>query len=73
MSGSLTLEFFICVLDRYDDDLGIVYLAGKGDGNIRVFQVGTGPEMLTLVGEYKSSEAQAGFSVLPKKCCDIMK
>jgi len=58
----------------YDPDLSIVYIVGKGDGNIRIFEhTADGAKPLLESGEFRSSTAQAGFAMLPKRSCDPMK
>ena len=57
----------------FDADLGIVYLVGKGDGNIRIFELNDSAKPLEAAGEFRSSQAQAGFAMLPKSSCDVMR
>lgn len=58
----------------YDPDLSLVYVIGKGDGNIRIFEHVPGDaKPLQESGEFRSSTAQAGFAMLPKRSCDVMK
>jgi len=60
-------------LPIYDDDNGILYLAGKGDGNIRSFEIVDGDPYVYHVNEFKSKEPATGFTKLPKSVCNLMK
>ncbi len=57
----------------YDWDLSLLYLVGKGDGNIRVFELTDDNQPFQECGEFRSSVAQAGFAMLPKLSNDVMK
>jgi len=57
----------------YDPDLSLLYLIGKGDGNVRIYEIVDGAEPLQDSGEFRSSVSQAGFAFLPKLSCDFMK
>jgi coronin-1B/1C/6 len=59
MSAGLIMPFF-------DHDTSIVYLAGKGDGNIRFYEVVDDSEVLYSIGEYKSTSPQRGMGMVPK-------
>ncbi|PVV02158.1 hypothetical protein BB560_003398 [Smittium megazygosporum] len=48
----------------YDMGSNMVYLAGKGDGNIRYYEFKDGS--LYYLSEYKSSDPQRGMGALPK-------
>jgi len=54
----------------YDDDTNVLYLAGKGDGNIRYYEtVDEDPYMFYLT-EYKSATPQRGMAMFPKTGLD---
>ncbi|KAJ1982100.1 Coronin-like protein crn1 [Dimargaris verticillata] len=60
----------------YDPDTKMLYLAGKGDGNIRYFEF-ENDEMYYLA-EYKSGEPQRGMASMPKRGlstsdCEVMR
>ncbi|KAJ1909894.1 Coronin-like protein crn1 [Tieghemiomyces parasiticus] len=60
----------------YDPDCRILYLAGKGDGNIRYYEF-ENDEMYYLA-EYKSAEPQRGMAAMPKRGlhtpdCEVMR
>ena len=56
----------------YDHDTRMIYLAGKGDGNVRYYEVATDdtkPHVFYL-SQFISGAPQRGFGVLPKRGCD---
>ncbi|UCS21712.1 CRN1 [Nakaseomyces glabratus] len=53
----------------YDDGNKILYLAGKGDGNIRYYEFQN--DELFELSEFQSIEAQRGFAVTPKRLVNI--
>lgn len=55
----------------FDSDLNMLYLAGKGDGNIRYYEVTADDKPLYALSEYKSSVPQRGVAMLPKRACDL--
>jgi len=54
----------------YDPDTSIVYLGGKGDGQIRYYEISNGNafHLSTYQGE-----SQKGFTILPKAAVDVTK
>jgi len=55
----------------YDGDNGLLYLAGKGDGNIRYFEVVDEAPYLHYLSEFKSSTPLRGCCFLPKRALNI--
>ncbi|XP_063931661.1 coronin-1C-like [Zophobas morio] len=53
----------------YDPYLKILYLAGKGDGNIRYYEVTRNAPYIHYLSEFKSDKPQRGFGFLPKRAC----
>ncbi|KAF2420309.1 coronin-6 [Tothia fuscella] len=49
----------------WDDGTNCLYLAGKGDGNIRYFEYENGK--FEYLSEYKSADPQRGIAFLPKR------
>ncbi|CAF0930923.1 unnamed protein product [Rotaria sordida] len=60
------------LIPYYDHDTRTVYLAGKGDGNIRYYEVSDqGEPYLYFLSEYKSSTPQRCLGVMPKIGLDV--
>jgi len=55
----------------YDDDSAILYLAGKGDGNIRFFELVDEAPYFHYLSEYKSNAPQIGMGAFPKLACNV--
>jgi len=55
----------------YDDDLGILYLAGKGDGNIRYYEITNDDKFVYWLSEFKSNVPQRGIASLPKRALNV--
>ncbi|CAF1186176.1 unnamed protein product [Adineta ricciae] len=68
-----TIDFSAGVLvPFYDHDTRIVYLAGKGDGNIRYYEYTDQCEpYLHYLSEYKSTSPQRCLGVMPKIGVDV--
>ncbi|KAM9991664.1 hypothetical protein ACTFIZ_005092 [Dictyostelium cf. discoideum] len=52
----------------YDADNSILYLAGKGDGNIRYYELVDESPYIHFLSEFKSATPQRGLCFLPKRC-----
>jgi len=58
----------------YDEDSELLFLAGKGDGNLRYYEVeleGPANAMVHFVSQYSSNEPSAGCGMMPKRGCDV--
>ncbi|CAF2672478.1 unnamed protein product [Rotaria sp. Silwood2] len=68
-----TIDFSAGVLiPFYDHDTRIIYLAGKGDGNIRYYELTDQSEpYLYCLSEYKSASPQRCLGVMPKIGLDV--
>lgn len=55
----------------YDEDTRMLYLAGKGDGNIRYFEMVDEKPWQFSLSEYKSADPQRGMAFLPKRACNV--
>jgi len=77
MSSRLTLQVIdsssSSLLPFYDADLGIMYLGGKGDGNIRYYEIVDEEPYIHFLSEYKAKDPQSGLAALSKRSCDVMK
>lgn len=55
----------------FDSDTNVLYLAGKGDGNIRYFEVVDEAPYVHFLSEFKSSTPQRGMCLLPKRAVSV--
>nr|XP_033465339.1 coronin-2B-like [Epinephelus lanceolatus] len=55
----------------YDPDTHMLYLAGKGDGNIRYYELSTEKPYINFLTEYRSLLPQKGLGVMPKRGLDV--
>ncbi|CAL1590260.1 unnamed protein product [Knipowitschia caucasica] len=60
----------------YDQDTNMLYLAGKGDGNIRYYELSTEKPYVRFLTEFRSLLPQRGLGVMPKrglnvKACEV--
>lgn len=60
------------IIPTYDPDTGVLFLAGKGDGNIRYYEITNEGEFIYYLDEYKSSEPLQGMCTVPKRALDIL-
>jgi coronin-1B/1C/6 len=64
VSSGLLMPFF-------DEDTSVMYLAGKGDGNIRYYEMVNEDPYCHFLSEFKSNVPQRGMAMLPKVACDV--
>ena len=55
----------------FDPDVNVVFIGGKGDGNIKYYEVVEDKPYTYFLNEYKSSSPQRGFGWMPKRGCDV--
>ncbi|XP_069574120.1 coronin-2A [Brachyistius frenatus] len=55
----------------YDPDTHMLYLAGKGDGNIRYYELSAEKPYVHFLTEYRSLLPQKGLGVMPKRGLDV--
>ncbi|XP_029007722.1 coronin-2A isoform X2 [Betta splendens] len=55
----------------YDPDTHMLYLAGKGDGNIRYYEISSEKPYIHYLTEFRSSLPQKGMGVMPKRGLDV--
>ncbi|XP_008571255.1 PREDICTED: coronin-2A, partial [Galeopterus variegatus] len=55
----------------YDADTYMLYVVGKGDGNIRYYEVSADRPYLSYLTEYRSYNPQKGIGVMPKRGLDV--
>jgi len=63
------------IMPFYDEDSELIFLAGKGDGNIRYYEIepeGTnGKPEVFFVSQYSSNESTSAIGNMPKRGCDV--
>ena len=57
----------------YDPDTEIIYVAGKGDANIRYFEITQDAPYVHYINTFQSQLSQRGFGYMPKRGCDVNK
>jgi coronin-1B/1C/6 len=55
------------IMPFYDEDINVLYLAGKGDGNVRYFEIVDEEPYQFYISEYKTTTACRGVAMLPKR------
>jgi len=55
----------------YDNDTSVLYLAGKGDGNIRYYEIVDEDPYIYFLSEFKSATPQRGMGMVPKLAVDV--
>lgn len=56
---------------KYDPDTKMVYIYGKGDGNIRYYEIDSEAPYVHALSQYQSSNPQRGVAFMPKRGCNI--
>jgi len=51
----------------YDEDINVLYLAGKGDGNVRYYEIVDEDPYQFAIGDFKTNTPCRGIAVLPKR------
>lgn len=57
----------------YDPESDVVYVAGKGDGSIRYFEITDEEPYVHYLNQYSSQQSQRGLGFMPKRGCDTSK
>ncbi|NXO09289.1 COR2A protein, partial [Oriolus oriolus] len=55
----------------YDSDTHMLYVVGKGDGNIWYYEISPGKPYLNYLAEYHSQSPQKGIGIMPKRGLDL--
>jgi len=55
----------------YDEDTKILFVGGKGDGNVRYYEIVDEAPYIYFLSEFKSNTPQRGLSILPKRACNV--
>lgn len=59
------------IIPFYDNDTALVFLGGKGDGNIRYYEIVDDSEQIYYVSEFKSQTPTLGLALFPKYALDF--
>lgn len=59
------------IMPFFDHDTSILFLAGKGDGNIRYYEIVDEAPYFHYLTEYKSPQPQKGIAFMPKRALNI--
>ncbi len=59
------------MMPHYDADSGLIYVPGRGEGNIKFFDFGNGS--IKLANEYRSNVQQKGIASFPKRTMNYNK
>jgi len=61
------------LMPYYDMDTELLFLAGKGDGNIRYYECDfeSGAPAINYVENFSSNIPTAGMGILPKRYCNV--
>ncbi|CAI9735756.1 coronin-2B isoform X11 [Octopus vulgaris] len=54
----------------YDHDSKVIFLAGKGDGNIRYYEIVSAAPYCHYLNQFQSSSPQRSLGIMPKRGCD---
>jgi coronin-1B/1C/6 len=60
------------IMPFYDEDTQVLYLAGKGDGNVRYYEFVSEEPYAFPLADFRSSVSAKGMAVVPKRGLDIM-
>lgn len=55
------------IMPFYDGDTSVLYLAGKGDGNIRYYEITSGDAFCYPLSEYRSNVSAKGMAMVSKR------
>jgi len=60
------------LMPYYDSDTELLFLAGKGDGNIRYYECDfDSGVVINYVSDYSSNVPTAGMGIMPKRGCNV--
>jgi len=61
------------LLPCYDAGTGMAFFAGKGDANVRYFEMDNSDPYIHFISQYGGKEPSKGFDWVPKRCLDTTK
>ena len=56
---------------HYDPDTRMIYVSGKGDGNIRYYEVTDEAPYVHYLSQYQCNQPQRGVAFMPKTGCNV--
>jgi coronin-1B/1C/6 len=59
------------LIPHFDNDTKMLYLAGKGDGNIRYWEVVDEAQYVYPLSEFKTPDPQRGLAFMPKRALNV--
>ena len=59
------------LVPHFDPDTRMIYVAGKGDGNVRYYEVVDEAPWVCYLSQFISGAPQKGFGVLPKRGVNV--
>lgn len=60
------------IMPFYDPGSNLLFLAGKGDGNVRYFEMVDAKPWAFSISEYRSSTSAKGMAFVPKRSVNVM-
>lgn len=59
------------VFPFYDPDLSVLYLAGRGDGNIRYYEIVDTYQQMSYLSQFQSASPQRSLCAMPKRGLNV--
>jgi len=59
------------IMPFFDKDTNVLFLAGKGDGNIRYYEIVDEAPYIYYLTEFKSATPQRGMCMMPKRAVNV--
>ncbi len=60
------------IMPFFDQDTGLLYLSGKGDGNVRCYEISNEGDQAFAVTDFRSNVSAKGMAMVPKRGLNIM-
>jgi coronin-1B/1C/6 len=61
------------VMPFFDADTNMIYFIGKGEGQVKYFELGSDTPMIMDCNTYRSTVSAKGACIVPKRVCDVEK
>lgn len=59
------------IMPFWDDSSNVLFTAGKGDGNVRFYEIVNDDKVIYFLSQHGSNVPQAGMAALPKSSVDV--